>query len=79
MLWSVAFAVGAGVVMARALKENLVVFIGLTVFLSIVESFFNPPLALTLIALAVLSFAFYVASKAVWKDGVRDDTARSDE
>jgi uncharacterized protein (DUF2062 family) len=68
MFWSVAFAVTSGILMARALKQSLVAFIGLTVALSIVESFFNPALALVFIALAVLSFVFYVTSKAAWKD-----------
>ncbi|HTZ58749.1 MAG TPA: hypothetical protein VMB49_11650 [Acidobacteriaceae bacterium] len=66
MFWSVAFAVVAGILMARALRESLVAFIGLAVGLSIVEAFFNPPLALTFIALAVLAFVFYVTSNA-WK------------
>jgi uncharacterized membrane protein len=68
MFLSVAFAVVAAVVMARALKHSMVAFIGLAVALSIIEAFFNPPLALTCMALAVLSFLFYVTSRAGWKE-----------
>jgi hypothetical protein len=68
MFWSVAFAVTAGILMARALKESLVAFIGLAVVVGFVEAFFNPALAFTFMALAVLSFVFYVTSKADWKD-----------
>ena len=82
MFWSVAFAVGAGVVLARALKESLVAFTGLAVAMGIVEAFFNPPLALTFTALAVLSFLFYVTSKSAWKGAfspVRERKAGSEE
>ncbi|MGC2402641.1 MAG: hypothetical protein WA510_22815 [Acidobacteriaceae bacterium] len=67
MFWSVAFAAAAGVVMARALRHRTVAFISLAVGLGIIEAFFNPPLALTFMALAVLSFIFYVTSTAAWK------------
>jgi hypothetical protein len=80
MFWSVAFAVGAGVVMARALKRSLVAFIGLAVGLSIIEAFFSPPLALTFIALALFSFIFYVTSRAVspvGEESSSEETAES--
>jgi divalent metal cation (Fe/Co/Zn/Cd) transporter len=67
MFWSVAFAVTLGILMARALRKSLVTFISLSVGLSIVVAFFNPPLALTFMALAVLAFLFYVTSKTAWK------------
>jgi hypothetical protein len=70
MFWSLAFAAATGVVMARALKHSVVAFIGLAVGLSIIEAFFNPPLALTCAALAALSFIFYVTSKSAWKDAL---------
>jgi hypothetical protein len=80
MFWSVTFAATAAILMARALRESLVAFIGLAVGFGIVESFFNPPLALTFIVLAVLSFVFHVTSKAAWKDELsplREKTAAS--
>ncbi len=82
MFWTVAFAVGAGILMARALKESLLAFIGLAIAFSIVEAFFNPPLALTFIALAVLAFLFYVTSKSAWQGAlspVREESSRSAE
>jgi uncharacterized membrane protein len=82
MFWTVAFAVAAGILMARALKESLVAFIGLAIGFSIVEAFFNPALALTFIALAVLAFVFYVTSKATWKEALtplHEDSSSSTE
>lgn len=67
MFWTVAFAVAAGILMSRALKESVLAFIGLSIAFSIVEAFFNPPLALTFIALAVLAFVFYATSQSAWK------------
>jgi uncharacterized oligopeptide transporter (OPT) family protein len=81
MFWTVAFAVVAGILMARALKEGLLAFIGLAIGFSIVEAFFNPPLALTFIALAVLAFVFYVTSKAAWQGALtplREESSRSE-
>jgi divalent metal cation (Fe/Co/Zn/Cd) transporter len=82
MFWSVAFAIGAGVLMARALRESLGAFITLAVVFGIVESFFDRPLALTFTALAVLCFLFYVTSTAAWKDALSPltkDTSSSEE
>ncbi len=80
MFWTIAFAVAAGILMARALKESMLAFIGLAIAFSIVEAFFNPPLALTFIALAVLAFVFYVTSKAAWQGALtplREESSRS--
>jgi hypothetical protein len=70
MFWTIAFAVAAGILMARALRESLLAFIVLAVGISIVEAFFNPALALTFMALAVLAFVFYVTSKANWGEAL---------
>jgi Sec-independent protein secretion pathway component TatC len=60
------FAVAAGILIARTFKDGLLAVIGLSVVFSIIAAFFTPPLALTLIALALMAFFVYVMSKADW-------------
>ena len=66
MLLSMAFAVAAGILIARKLKDRLLGVIGLAVAFSIMEAFFAPALALTSIGLAVLAFLIYVILKTDW-------------
>lgn len=63
MLLSIIFAVAAGILIARKVKDRLLGLIGLAVAFSIIEAFFAPPLALTSIGVAVLAFFVYVISK----------------
>lgn len=67
MVLTIAFAVAVGILIARTFKDGLLAVIGLAIGFSIIEAFFNPTLALILIALAVLAFVIYVTSKADWK------------
>ena len=63
MVLSFLFAAAAGILIAKIFKDKLLGVIGLAVAFSLIEAFFEPTLALTSIAIAVLAFFAYVILK----------------